>query len=113
MEFCETSFFSKTICELLTDDEYKAFQMELMKNPQQGSVMAGCGGFRKVRLALPGRGKRGSARVIYLFVLVTDIIYLVDIYTKGDQEDIPAADRKKLARYAAVLKGESNNEEER
>lgn len=113
MEFCETSFFSKTICELISDDEYKAFQLELMKNPQQGSVIPGCGGFRKVRLALPGRGKRGSARVIYLFVLVTDIIYLVDVYTKGDQADIPAADKKKLARYAAILKGESHYEEER
>jgi hypothetical protein len=113
VEFCETSFFSKTICELISDDEYKAFQMEILRNPQMGSVMPGCGGFRKVRMALPGRGKRGSARVIYLFVLVTDIIYLVDVYTKGDQADIPVADRKKLARYAAILKGESNYEEER
>jgi len=113
VEFCETSFFSKTICDLLTDDEYKAFQIELLKNPQLGNVMPGCGGFRKVRMALPGRGKRGSARVIYLFVLITDIIYLVDVYTKGDQADIPAADRKKLAQYAAILKGESKDEEER
>lgn len=111
MEFCETSFFSKTICELMSDDEYKAFQIELMRNPQMGNVMTGCGGFRKVRMALPGRGKRGSARVIYLFVLVTDIIYLVDVYTKGDQVDIPASGRKKLTRYAAILKGESKDEE--
>lgn len=113
MEFCETSFFSKTICELMSDDEYKVFQMELIKNLQMGSVMPGCGGFRKVRMALPGRGKRVSARVIYLFVLVTNIIYLVDVYTKGDQADLPAADRRKLARYAVILKGESKYEEER
>ena len=111
MEFCETSFFSKIICKLLTDDEYKAFQIELLKNPQMGNVMPGCGGFRKVRMALPSRGKRGSARVIYLFVLITDIIYLVDVYTKGDKTDIPVSDRKKLARYAAILKGESKDEE--
>ncbi|MEI6647257.1 MAG: type II toxin-antitoxin system RelE/ParE family toxin [bacterium] len=97
----------------MSDDEFKAFQIELLKNPQMGNVMPGCGGFRKVRMALPGRGKRGSARVIYLFVLVTDIIYLVDVYTKGDQADIPASDRKKLARYAAILKGERKDEEER
>ena len=44
MEFCETSFFTKTICELISDDEYKALQLELMKNPQQGRVIRGCGG---------------------------------------------------------------------
>ena len=111
MEFCETSFFTKTICELISDDEYKALQLELMKNPQQGRVIRGCGGFRKVRLALPSQGKRGSARVIYLFVLVTETIYLVDVYTKGDQTDIPAAAKEKLACYAAILKGGSNHEE--
>jgi hypothetical protein len=111
MEFCESSFFSQAIGSLMSDDEYKTFQLYLMRNPQAGKVMPGCGGFRKVRMALPGRGKRGSARVIYLFVLVTDIVYLVDVYTKGDRTDIPASDRKKLARFAAILKGESKHEE--
>ena len=38
-------------------------------------------------------------------------IYLVDVYTKGDQTDIPAAAKEKLACYAAILKGGSNHEE--
>jgi hypothetical protein len=37
----------------------------------------------------------------------------VDVYTKGDKTDISAADRKKLARYAAILKGESKDAKER
>jgi len=40
-------------------------------------------------------------------------IYLVDVYTKGDQTDISAAAKEKLACYAAILKGGSNHEEER
>jgi hypothetical protein len=35
--------------------------------PKCGVVMPGTGGIRKLRVAASGRGKRGGARVIYLF----------------------------------------------
>ena len=35
--------------------------------PEVGDLMAGTGGYRKVRFARPGMGKRGGARVVYLY----------------------------------------------
>ena len=49
MEFIETSFFTKAIIELLPDDEYKTFQVELAKNPEAGDMISGSGGLRKKR----------------------------------------------------------------
>jgi hypothetical protein len=37
----------------------------LIERPDLGAVIPRTGGARKVRLRLPGRGKRGGARVIY------------------------------------------------
>jgi len=36
-------------------------------DPRCGVVIPGIGGVRKLRVAASGRGKRGGARIIYLF----------------------------------------------
>jgi hypothetical protein len=64
--------------------------------------MPGCGGLRKMRLADPkrGKGKRGGARLIYLYVAAADVIYLMDIYGRDEQEDL-TADQKKILKTLA------------
>lgn len=52
------------------------------------------GGCRKVRWAGDGRGKRGGVRVIYYNQLGDGTIWLLTIYGKGTQENIPAATLK-------------------
>ena len=64
MLFVELPAFTKIINDLLDDDSYREFQWELMSNPEQGDVIPGSGGLMKTRMRLPGRGKRGGARVI-------------------------------------------------
>ena len=68
--FVETSEFTDWVAEYLPDDTYAQTQQELMDNPDKGDAMPGCGGLRKLRAADPGRGKgkRGGARIIYLYV---------------------------------------------
>jgi len=39
----------------------------LAHHPTAGDLVPGTGGIRKLRWALPGRGKSGGARVIYFF----------------------------------------------
>ncbi|MEI6788377.1 MAG: hypothetical protein WCL49_07865, partial [bacterium] len=72
MTFTEHPVFTKRIMELLTDEEYREFQAKLAANPESGDVIPGLGGLRKIRLALPGRGKRGGARVLALLGLWGD-----------------------------------------
>lgn len=80
--FIETSEFTEWISDHLTDDLYSSLQHDLMANPDKGDFVKGCGGLRKVRVADPkrGKGKRGGARVIYLYVPEARWFFMLDIY---------------------------------
>ena len=65
--------------------------------------MAGTGGIRKLRVALPGRGKRGSTRVAYLFLEVRDRVYFLLAYAKAEQVNLSAADKKVLRMLVTEL----------
>ena len=65
MRFVETQIFTKIITELLDDEDYRRLQIALMLRPEQGPIMRGAGGLRKVRWAKAGGGERGGLRVIY------------------------------------------------
>jgi hypothetical protein len=95
--FVETAEFTEWVKAHLSDDALSELQRELLNAPDTGSVMPGCGGLRKMRVADPrrGKGKRGGARVIYLHVPEADVIFLMDIYGKAEQEDL-TADQKKI-----------------
>ena len=86
-----------------------ALQRNLVNAPESGAVMPGCGGLRKVRIADPSRrkGKRGGIRVIYLYVPEASVIYLMDIYGKGEQEDVSTSDTKILKSLAEQYKREA------
>jgi hypothetical protein len=68
--------------------------------------MRGCGGLRKIRAADPkrGKGKRGGARVIYLYVAETKWFFMLDIYGKDEKDDLSAGEKKDLAKLANELK---------
>jgi hypothetical protein len=83
-----------------------AMQRELLADPQRGDVVPGCGGLRKLRVGDPrrGKGKLGGARVISLHVAEADVIYLMDIYGKDEQEDLTADQKRILKRLAEETK---------
>jgi len=94
--FIETPLFTRQVTELLDDDSYAEFQRLLIRNPEAGDVIAGTGGLRKMRVALPGRGKRGGARVIYYWFSGRSQIGLLMMYPKNTQADLSVAERKAL-----------------
>jgi hypothetical protein len=61
---------------------------------------------RKVRLALPGGGKRGGARVLYLLFMRAEAIYLVYVFTKGQFADLPPDKRKAIRNLVEEIKKE-------
>lgn len=81
----------------LGDEELAALCARLVNDPDAGDVVPGAGGLRKLRVALPGRGRRGGARVGYATFPAHGVIYLVLVYPKGAKVDLSAADRKLLA----------------
>ena len=100
--FCETSYFSRRIAELLDDETYRQLQAELLENPVKGEVIPGCGGMRKLRLEAHkrGKGKRGGFRAIYLHVPNVRWIYFVTIYGKDEQDDLDSNQKKQLRTIA-------------
>ncbi len=107
--FVESFEFTEWVREYLTDERLSALQRGLLKDPESGDVMPGCGGLRKLRIpdARRGKGKRGGIRVIYLHVPEAHVIYMMDIYGKGEQEDLSASDKKLLKALAAQYKEEA------
>lgn len=67
-----------------------------------GDLDPGTGGLRKVRMADPtrGKGKRGGARVHYLWLPNRDMIYLLFAYSKD--EDSTLSEQQKRALRAVV-----------
>ncbi|MEZ4683532.1 MAG: helix-turn-helix domain-containing protein [Caldilineaceae bacterium] len=53
MVIIETSVFTKQVQTLLTDEEYRQLQAELVRRPEAGAVIPGSGGLRKVRWSMP------------------------------------------------------------
>lgn len=87
--FIETKFFSRIVDSYLSEDEYAALQMTLSADPDQGRVVPGTGGIRKLRWGLPGRGKRGGVRVIYYVRRAHGAIWMLTLYAKNEAESIP------------------------
>jgi len=98
MIFVEDHGFQKRRKGLLDDEELFGLMEWLAVHPGVGKLIPGSGGLRKVRWAAKGHGKRGGARVIYFWWMAEDRILLLDIYAKGHQEDLAAAEFEKLRR---------------
>jgi hypothetical protein len=88
MEFIETPTFTRLVTALLADEEYRALQNELLEDPERGDLIRGGGGIRKLRFALPGRGKRGGVRVIYYWAKDRYQVYFLVVYPKSRKDDL-------------------------
>jgi len=88
MEFIETPTFTRLLVDLMTDDEYTVLQHVLVENPERGEIIQGGGGIRKLRHALPGRGKSGGVRVIYYWLRHDDQVYMLLIYPKSKKDTL-------------------------
>jgi hypothetical protein len=98
MRFIETPVFTGVIQRLLDDEAYRRLQVALMLRPEQGPVIRGSGGLRKVRWGRSGSGKRGGLRIIYFWERSGAVFYMLYAYAKNEQGDLTAAQVRTLGR---------------
>ncbi|WP_237070062.1 type II toxin-antitoxin system RelE/ParE family toxin [Mycetohabitans sp. B2] len=71
--------------------------------PQRGNIIKGDGGIRKLRYALPGRGKSGGVRVIYYWLRDDQQIYMLLIYPKSKKDNLTDRETAVLREFVKEL----------
>lgn len=108
IEIRETEFFQRAVKKLLSRDDIDMIAGILSLAPETGDVMKGSGGLRKMRYALPGRGKSGGARVIYYYIAADEVVYLISGYAKSKKENITPADLKIFTMLVRMIQEEGH-----
>ena len=95
--------------ERLPDEDLQALEAAIMRSPSIAAVMKGTGGLRKIRFAPASRneGKSGSMRVGYAQFPEYNLILLVTLFLKKNEDNLDAATRNgvkaALNRIAGIL----------
>ena len=109
LDFIELHGFTDEWHDLgLNDDDLLVLQIDIMRGPGAAPVIKGTGGLRKVRFSPPRwrTGKRGAARVCYVYLQEWSIVLLVTVYLKKEKDDLSAAERKAIRQVIERIRQE-------
>jgi len=97
-QFIELPAFERHRQRYLDDDQFRLLQVDLMRDPGCGDVIAATGGLRKMRFGdvRRGKGKRGGLRVIYYWREKEAQFWLFAVYDKDEIEDLSSSEKKAL-----------------
>jgi hypothetical protein len=100
----ETHMFRRQAEKIWNEAELAALVDHLALNPEDGDVIPGTGGIRKLRWGKAGTGKHGGVRVIYFFHHTDMPLYLLLAYAKAQATDLTPNEKRTLSALAAALK---------
>lgn len=103
MTVVETGRFLKDARQLMPESDRADLVTFLAINPLAGGLVPQTGGVRKLRWALPGKGKRGGARVIYYFHSERLPLFLLAAYGKKEKANLTRAERNMIAKLVPIL----------
>ncbi len=89
----ETPGYLRAAETIFSQAERDRIVVMIAANPECGEVIQRTGGFRKVRIARGGMGKRGGARLIYILRGDAFPIFLITIYAKNEKENLTKRER--------------------
>jgi mRNA-degrading endonuclease RelE of RelBE toxin-antitoxin system len=99
-----TSYFKKQAKHLLK--KYPSLRGELEElinglesEPVQGTPIGNHCYKIRIAIASKNKGKSGGARVIINVKILAEVVYILSIYDKAEQEDISDNDLKELLKY--------------
>jgi hypothetical protein len=106
MEIFATKSYERAIRKLIAVSARREMEAAIAADPRAAPVIPGTGGIRKLRWAVPGRGKRGGIRTIYFYHAEPGAIYMLTAYAKSDRDDLTPDDRKAWSRLVTAIKNE-------
>lgn len=98
--FIELPTFTRYAADYFSDVELTELEVALSRDPNQGDVVPGTRGVRKMRWARAGMGKRGGVRVLYYVQDTLGRIWLLTVYAKSARENIAASTLNALREIA-------------
>jgi len=87
----------------LNDDDLLLLELFLLENPDAGKIMQGTGGIRKLRWALPDRGKSGGVRVLYIDFIISEKICIFDLFSKAKKENLTQTEKTALKQIVKTI----------
>jgi hypothetical protein len=100
----ETQLFIRQAAAVWTDAERNDFVDFIAANPEEGDIIPGTGGVRKLRWGRQGSGKRGGVRVVYFYHDDEMPLYLLMVYAKARQEDLSPDEKRRVQSLAVALR---------
>ena len=97
----ETPAYLTAAKGVLSDAERVEVVTLVAENPEAGVPLGG--GIRKMRIARPGRGKRGGARVVFLFSGEDVPVFLLTVFAKNEKTGLSAGERTALVAAAKQM----------
>ena len=97
----ETPAYLKAARGVLSDALRASVVNLVAENPEAGVPLGG--GVRKVRIARPGRGKSGGARVVFLFTGEELPVFLLTVFAKNEKANLTVREMTALIAAAKEL----------
>jgi mRNA-degrading endonuclease RelE of RelBE toxin-antitoxin system len=104
--FVETWVFTQRLAGMGLEEELKDLQEDILANPEAGRLDPGTGGLRELRVRdrRGAKGKRGGARVHYLWLSDTQLVYLLFVYGKDEVDTVTPAQKRVLRGVVNAIK---------
>lgn len=104
IKIVELPTFSKAIKKLFSEDDKNRLYKALSQNPEQGDIIIGTSGVRKMRFSHGNQGKRGGSRIIYYYHVSESEVLMITAYAKNKQEDLTEDQKKAMRNLIKQLK---------
>jgi mRNA-degrading endonuclease RelE of RelBE toxin-antitoxin system len=105
-----TPKYEREVGRLLTESERASMEDAIASEPAAHPVVPGTGGVRKARWGRQGKGKRGGVRVIYYYWVSATAVYMLWVYSKTEQSNMTAAERKAARKFVEALRNAENED---